>query len=589
MSSQPKKHLSGIRTYANDLVTVRKKNASENKKVAPKPQTKPVEHTPEKPTIRIPETKKEEKKKVISTIPTPKIITPTQTKTEAKKEPTSIPSFHELQKQVKAIQHNNQTKVKEDITTGDKKQKTKTPPRPNVGYDTKVITDTKADRFKFFPTLLNSVKKWFKQLRIKNRRKGAPKFALPETHRRKGVIQSATSKTGAIFTADNDTLRNQIRQRQQEDRETEITATTSWSPFTESSYNLLEAPDATHDVVVEFKKHSSFPATTELVDKVPVEKEEIQTEEVEIDKTIPTKTPPPTIQEGPDDDILNDSRWSTSETDEYDEVEDEDEDEIIYDTIAESDKSYPNEAEDDVSVVQLKDLGPGLKTPINRKLFTETKTNSLTLSILVIIISLTALIYGSVSIAKHFITSNTDVVTIEITPILENSSVLPVKLDTSNINQLIELVQSTVQESGEGVTELPIISPNHTEVSPAYIFNLLKFDTVPVLKQSLTTVRFVTINKNDSVIILKFTDTDTIRGSFFSWETSMLEDMKKIYTIPKETLPIFTDKIVGNIDTRVIKNGDEIILIYGVTDNNVAIISHNLSDFEKIVELTASN
>src|SRR5690606_16735926 len=81
---------------------------------------------------------------------------------------------------------------------------------------------------------------------------------ITDTERRRGVIQKATTKSGSIFTSDNETLKEEIRLRQ-------ATAGASddidinWSPNNEAGYPLLESSNAkpvTTNVTVAFKKQS---------------------------------------------------------------------------------------------------------------------------------------------------------------------------------------------------------------------------------------------------------------------------------------------------------------------------------------------
>jgi hypothetical protein len=101
-----------------------------------------------------------------------------------------------------------------------------------------IITDTKRGRFKLFPAIMLSIKSWFADKKKAHAAKKAPKYTVPETTRRKGVIQRATSQTGKFTSSDFESIQERIRNRKKEDQKPE--ATTTWSANTEPGFPLLE-------------------------------------------------------------------------------------------------------------------------------------------------------------------------------------------------------------------------------------------------------------------------------------------------------------------------------------------------------------
>lgn len=571
MNDVPNNH-PRIRTFASDMEAVRKheetgdgtgqpsapvtkKSESEKKLVPKKPLPKPKsspEPTPA-PTAIPPQPKR--------AIPSPKSADTTPSKPPA----TRIPAFHELQKQVTTLQkglaENAAPSAKTEHIVA-KKSEGKQPPRANIGFDSKIITDTKRNRFKLFPAIVQSVKEWFKKLKVNRKRKRAPKYTVTETERRKGVIQKATSKTGTAFTADNETLKEQIRRRNQqhqaaaemEDEEAEL----NWSPYTETGYDLLEAPDSTQNIAVTYKQQH--------VTQAPK----------------PTKEPPvitePTPPEPSESEAasIEEARWANAD---------------IEEAAAESAPTPTTPAEPLANDTAPATSNQSAATPT--RLLERTDTNTLTLLSLISIIGFVAVLGASYLIIQHFTSSDTAEEPIEITtdPIFSTASLSPIILTPSNLSELEGLMIAAATEAPSGLVELPILSPTNEEVSASYIFDLLDLDTTASFRQSLTSVRPVTINNSAPQLLLQFVDIDTIRGGFLRWEPAMASDLRVLYRVPPEASEsgTFVDETIRDIDVRVLRYNDKAVLVYGIVGNNTALITKSTADFAQIIELANIN
>jgi len=204
----------GIRTFAADFA--RLKETTPQKKEPNQPTSKKTDtsHSHANTTIL------HRTKHTVADAATEDIKQIVAEKTQSKKSPVpkvtkapeKIPSFHELQKAVGAI--NQASKTNTDSSDSKKsKNKKGIQAERRVGGGT-VITDTKKVGRPQHPSLLTGIASWLTS--FKKKKKAAPKMAIPETRRRKGVIQEATTKTGTIFTADGDTLKERIRERARE-------------------------------------------------------------------------------------------------------------------------------------------------------------------------------------------------------------------------------------------------------------------------------------------------------------------------------------------------------------------------------------
>lgn len=567
MNDEAKKTLARIRTFAQDL------NAEKAKRDQhPKTDNVVVAADTKKPVEIIePETviKEEEPATIVKAV----IEKPEEEKKEepVKETPAKIPAFHELQKKIAQINSSENlveknkkpklTKTKEEI----KKQ-----PKVNVGFDATVITDTKANRFKLMPSILESFKAWLKTIKPKKKKLPPPKYTVPETSHRKGVIQKATSKTGTVFSADNETIKEQIRLRQLKESSAEaseeVEPETTWSPFTETGYNLLESPklqkpDVTQNVVLEYKK---------IIPPVPAP--EINNEEsYEVEPETNDSINPSENGELGEEELF-DNRWSNTEAD---------------DGVKTIEVSEPLEeaTPEPVSLNKIIDTQAETEIIATKNNILDFKTNTLTVTSLILVIStlfvffVTRLVLNQINFADEAKTGN------EIERLLNNSELNNLVITTSDVNNIPELINSKVTNGPMGLVELPIISKAEEEITPAYIFNLLKLKPKPNFVQSITKARFVTFNQSKPVLILKFADKNTVKGGLLNWEISLFDDLNVIYQNQTAANPIeFKDEVINDLDVRMLKGGNETLIIYGFVNDNTVVISPDVFTFEELVK-----
>lgn len=608
MSDDTKSTRQKIRTFAHDLEDARHQreevpldessDGPSTKDAAPEPQNTPVEPavTPAKKTDQ-----PEPKITHTDLIPEPHQVPKTDTPPPAPKKKASrpIPAFHELQKQVNSIQRSSQKKpVEENIKAPKKVKRPKRitqESRPNIGYDAKVISDTKHNRFQLFPSIVSSVKEWFAGIVKSLKTKDAPRYSVPESHRRKGVIQKATSKTGAFFAADNENIREQIRKRQEfektaDDAPEKHDAETVWSPYTDTGYNLLEEPDAapvdtTKNVTIEFKRpraHSDEPSTAPAPTPVPAP----LTEKVEPDEVTEPVPVPPAPAEEQEDTVaidLDEARWAANADDE-----------------TASDDAWP--------VADTADTTPAPQPPDNteptpepepvnpqtdedetdsRNLFTELDTNTITILVLLAIICILFAVFATRIVFMNTPAEEPETVTepVNSESIIRGATLATIPLSSSALDTFPELVSTASEEAPAGISELVVVSPLEEEISPSYIFELLRFRTVASLRQSIITLRFATINQSSPGIVMQFVDQDTVRGGLLTWEENMANDLRVLYDIPEEYTESFTDETVEGVDVRVLRIDGEAVLVYGFVGQSSVLITSSTADFAQITQL----
>lgn len=189
------KKISPVRTFANDIAQVR----DANPKVIATPAVVSVKKVAPRPQVPI-STNTDLIKKV-----------------GAKAAPTvdaAIPPFHTFSKPlIKKSSPLAITKVDTseiDATNRSTAQSTLTAPSHGVlvgdGADAvnnaTVITDTKHNRYSVTGAVIGNLSDWYSQQKKNLNGDNKPKYTLPEADRRKGVIQKATSQTGRMTTAD---------------------------------------------------------------------------------------------------------------------------------------------------------------------------------------------------------------------------------------------------------------------------------------------------------------------------------------------------------------------------------------------------
>jgi hypothetical protein len=531
------KNKKGMRTFASDFARAKETRTPKSTPVPPAPQ-KPL--TPLTPTV-----------------PVAKQLPTTQTTNAS----TRIPAFHELQKAVT------------DIGLTDKTSIPKQPSTPKVTINQSVgggaiITDTRTHSFSLFRESKKSINAWFKN----RKKKPTPRLAVADAGRRKGVIQQATTKSGTIFTADSETLRERIleRNRQSNTKKPE----TSWSPYTEPGYDLL--PAATKNVVVEFKKRSvpapppptisepsepeysieshdeTAPEPVEVT--VPVEAEMM--EEIQV-LPVPIVVPPP-VPEEPEEII------------EAVEVPVEAEEPEVY--------AEPTALPLDVPQVEPEPEEPAPKVVVTTDSETELldrpavgiSTNQLTLYI--------SAGLALVLVTIFFVWFITNVQNNPSTP----ASNLTVSSDIDTVRYLInDGFSPAALRSYTGTqqfTTLVLVNEQDEILPSALVFDRVIPDLPVSIRQHVTAVRFIQYDTSIPQLVLTISDSSSVTGAMLSNEARLFEALEPIYgnvlTGP------FVDQTISGVDVRTLRESS---LTYGIINGNTLVIALSPETFANTV------
>jgi hypothetical protein len=529
----------GLRTFASDFE--RAKDATSKSPVPPTKKTTAVKPSklPE-PAKKIPAPPKP----IFKTIQKPYV-------------PKKIPAFHEIEKTLEDIDLSdtaNQKKIHQV------KHRTKSiTPNRRVGGGA-IITDTKTSSFSLFGEIRKSITNWFNN----RNKKSAPKLAVSKADRRKGVIQQATTKSGTIFTADNETLKARIKARKQLEQHKPHAPETNWSPYTDTGYSLLESGvdpavqqtevPTTKNVVVEFKKRS-----------VP------KGEPVALPKNDTATVPAPAVQ-------IVETITPQSETSEPAMANSEE-------TNSAKPESTPVALPLDQLHIESKDVAPEPEAPESTTVETyetDVEKNKLTTN------QLTMYISGGVAVAlvagffSWIVMNNETDSTVLNQPQIEKI----VALATIEIITVDQTFTASELRSYSGVapyTEL-VLQNSNTELLPAaLVFALVTPEMPTAIQQFTTDVRFIQFGTEVPQLTANIVDPTSVTGALLMHESKIATALTPLYG--QIDTGNFTDSTIAGTDVRVLVSGTRQTLTYGIINGKTLVIAISPDAFAEINNL----
>ena len=592
MSDEHTKPQPAIRTFAQDLATAReKRNQSATDDSLPV-ITKNEEKKPKKvgPHFSAQAPQKTSHVDAVPKKETPKVKnqTPIESVTETNQTThslTKIPAFHELQDKAitdaDAKQKSDSKNVVPRITT----KKHTEPKRSSIGYDATVITDKKNQRFNLFQSVSKSLQDWFSALSFFKKKKTRV-YSVPDTQRRKGVIQKATSKSGSIFTSDSAGLRAKIKQRQKLAAAKEDGADDSeisWSPFTDPGYALIESPKAPHEtsaphnVAVEFKQQTRVPDTnTDSTPQIP---------------SVPQEPLTPPAPSAINESVLEENtekaadskalRREATPKKNISEVKSETEPEPATEPVT---KASTSPIIKPSVVTPKKESSQPTKSTTG---FQSLNTNTLAIAI-VAGLSAIILIFFLARAFVEYIRSVEPVVSSDTTSYLQTSTPNPVVM--TQINSITDIPLQAGQLLDIAYVDTQLLAQNKEIIPPSIIIDALGFRLLPSFTQSLSDIRFAQKNASKPIIIFEFTDTDTVLGGFLSWEDTMAEDLREVYLITQTNNTEFVDRTIAGKDIRVLQSSTgETLAVYGLVAADTALITATEEMFVEVLNTSFSN
>lgn len=535
--TKPAPKLAAIRTYAKDLDTKRN-----DKTVTPTAQSVPaVNEAPivEK-HVRASDTLTTEVTKAPAPTPIPK------PKPEPKK-PDAVPALKPI------------TPTKKD---------------PTIIVDNEdaapatIITDTKRGEFKLIPAIINSIRSWFSAKQQDYKAKKIPKYTVPDTTRRKGIIQKATSKSGKFAAADFSSIQERILERKAAAAKTKEDVDepeTIWTANTEPGFPLLTEATVPQQVSnVQVVSRKSFRALPE---------------EIVVTAPAPVIVPEPELV--PEVAEPNDNRWSAPVQEATPAP--------TLPAVAVVDEPIPSSAPEPEEIIVEEEpvvpepepeLVPEPAQPETKKgRFSLLKVNTNTLTIfvsgvVVIFAVLSATVYFAFYKDSTFV-SNTPVPE----TLLTNTEVRPLVLYTISADSIIEAFTSMQNERGttQGVFMYTSTIGSTETVSPTELLSALELVIAPDFAQTISAVRVGYINQAP-YLVLKIKNETAAQGGLLMWEDTMYTDLMPVLSLAPETTDTFLDATISGTDVRVLKNtnGSE-RLLYGLVSDTIVITTNSAS------------
>jgi hypothetical protein len=570
--------LSGVRTFAKDLAKKQALEAStpgETKETEIASKSIPKPEAKEEPRIyQAPSWTGNKNKPNAKTEPEIKVIKPITKKTEVK-EVEEKPEPEQTLKPLSAPKKEGETIIVESEDT-----------RPGV-----IITDAKRNRFRLFPAIFKSIGRWFADLRQKQVASKIPKYTVPETSHRKGVIQRATSKTGKFASADAPSIHERIRLRKE--RAIPKTPTTIWTANTEPGFPLLEAGEnKISNVKVVLKK--SFHNLTEpaLIKDAPTKPTapEIASPKV-IAEPLPNirgtvrevvvapivSTPAPTEIKKP---IIVAEPVITAPTPKIEAT-----------VIQRTEPASVTLTEETEEIVEEKvtQLRP---TNIREWLFSR-NINTISIGVFgavlaLIIVSVSGYFWISSKLPDPSLNTTPDYQTLIEGPL---QLVYPKTLTRAGLFE--EVINSFQTTEGDVAQQIFVASQNgQTLLKSETVIETLDFSLDPAFLKSISYIYFGGLRKSVPFILLDTADYTTARGGMLNWETSIYEDLSplfnynQLYDAGSIKTAVFTDSVIEKNDVRILRtlSGSE-LLVYGLINRDIIVITTNTTAFTEITNL----
>ncbi len=436
-----------------------------------------------------------------------------------------------------------------------------------------IITDTKKDRFKLFPAILSSLTSWFSTKKKDRKRKAVPKYSVPDSSHRKGVIQRATSTTGKSVSSDFSSIHERIRQRAEPEEKHELHKI--WTPDTEPGYLLLEEPEIYSESNV---GNVQITPRKSVLTEIEYEPEE---EEVEVwgepEASPETK---PEVQNYPV--AEQEVTPVTEQPDAVTQVNVKSAKEKITQSPAQEKvvTKEPIIAPPDRQII------PPIRKRVSRPGFLEQvkilalDTNTLAVFISSFILVLIIIVFA----VNYFLDPNRAAVATVADPetisLLQNTRVELVAANNPNVDILRTLQSPEIQTSGfRQIVFVENLITNQL-LSPSIIFNSLDVPLEANLLQSIRDVRFGFTKDNQPYILLRISDFEVAKGGLLLWEESIYENINNIFGLtaaPLSNLAKFSDSAFSGRDVRILKNdNNNELLLYGIVDQTVIITKNSI-------------
>ncbi len=440
-----------------------------------------------------------------------------------------------------------------------------------------IITDTKHDRFKLLPSLFTSIKEWFTDQKKARAVKNAPKYTVPETSRRKGVIQKATGATGKSATADFASIQERIKQRKAQVQKVELH--TTWSANTEPVFLLLEEEVANPVTNVQLVSRKSFRTDPVIAPDVIPDPEPVVipvpppiTKPVVIPAPVPAPVIVPAAPVALPPPVVVPAAPVAPPV-------------VVAPAPEKIAAEVPEPINTNKAVAESEELDFSDEFSSRYRLL-SLNTNLLSLSISGIALILIIVITLSYAV----VTKQPEVATLEIpspTALLQTSTFSSIP-ETSLTRETLVTKLTTLASDQGMISEFVFTDSKEVAFTPQQIISTLGFSTEQSFTQAIKTIHFGYIENTEPYVLMEVTNEIATKGGLLLWEDSLYTDFTSIFSREAEALGSsikFIDGTFGGADVRILKDvtGRD-VLIYGMLGTDV-LITTNSSTFNIIANL----
>ena len=383
-----------------------------------------------------------------------------------------------------------------------------------------------------------------------------------------------------MFSADNETLMNEIRKRQRaekssaEDGKEEVL----WSPYTESGYPLLDGDvQKTNATKVPEKVRVVATAVPQVQNVIVQPRKRTLPEPV---ATKPTTEAPPLI----DEEVVKALEQQPIAVPE-----------VPVETYPQEEAPVEEVEQPEEEVVEIIEEGPEYREPFingpwwKPSSFFHHNTNKLTA---VVFGALMLIVVLAITVNSLFVNLPNEApiqLVVERKPISsESASLQTVKLSNTSYNELSSKLNTAMISSNPGaVTEFIFVNEQDVIVAPITLAAIIDMREGDTFAQTLTEMRALKNADGSRAIIFEVNDNLNARGGLLDWELFMYEDTALMLDMKYdgEFEAAFYDLTFGKYDVRILKNGDDALLVYGFTDNNTVVMTSSLDAFIAVTEL----
>lgn len=546
MSVTKEKTLAQLRTFAQDFNAHKPDSEPAAPVPAPKQKQAPA-HSP------VPENHSEEKKPQKAKT-TPRIVVSPKKKKDKIDQSGPQHSATSIEKErLKKSFDKKSAKAKpvQKITVTAKPTPRK---KINTGAPANVITATKkAPGAVNRDSFLKGVQKWFSRLFKHRTKTQVPTYQVNTATRRKGVIQKAATKSGAIFTSDTADLRRSISQRQP-DKSDDINII--WTPYTDMGSRLLEAADEEQPIDAkstpsrrpsESDPRSATPHPTETNTVRGTERMGL----AEIPE--PSQKPGPLEESEPITELPKEPVQPTSAAARLPEK-----------------KTSPFTA--------LRELFQGNTEAVS--------TDALALGIAASIAGVALVVLLAQSMLNLVKPDQTIVTPTEPDPILSSLSVQTYVLNADDIESMQQALADAATIVTSTEAEVQFVDETRTPIAPAQLSTFMNLQLNPNLRENIDQMHVVVIDSVQTGLVFEVTDTFTALGGMLEWESRMRENLDPLLGLidrPVAALS-FTDATANSRDLRVLSDGVDEVLVYGFVDENTILIVPSTESFTRLAD-----